>query len=296
MSLRIIPGLKAGETLATACDLLARAFRAASIESAEADARLLAAHALALDRAALLAQHDRLLEPREVDAISARAARRLKREPVSRIIGFREFWSLRLALDPAVLDPRPETEVLVEEALDWTTKMGLGAEKLRVLDIGTGSGALLLALLTELRHAVGTGTDISAAAIAVARMNAGRLGLALRCDFVVCDLAGPMPGPFDLIVANPPYIPTGDIATLPAEVRNFDPHVALDGGTDGLDIYRSIAGEGRRLLAPAGRLIVELGHGQENAVSALFNNAGLNVSPARMDLAGIPRALCADAS
>jgi release factor glutamine methyltransferase len=162
---------------------------------------------------------------------------------------------------------------------------------LRILDIGTGSGALLLALLQELPNASGIGTDISPAAIAVARGNAERNGLAARCALVVCNIAGGVTGPFDLIVSNPPYIAHDEIATLMPEVRDYDPQLALDGGNDGLDAYRAIAAQAPGLLAPGGRLIVELGIGQEQAVAALFTQAELMVSPARADLAGIPRAL-----
>jgi release factor glutamine methyltransferase len=171
--MRVVPGLKAGLALSDACDLVARAFRERGIESPQADARILAAHALALTRAQLIAQADRELEPREIDAISARAARRLEREPVSRIVGTREFWGLTLEIDPAVLDPRPDTETVIEMALDWITTRGLRREKLRVLDIGTGSGALLLALLSELPEAFGVGTDISVEAQLTARRERG---------------------------------------------------------------------------------------------------------------------------
>ena len=172
--------------------------------------------------------------------------------------------------------PRPETETVVEAALDYVERGGLRLEKLRLLDIGTGSGALLLALLRELPNASGIGTDISAAALAVARANAERNNLAGRCTFVACNIADGVQGPFDIIVSNPPYVVRGDIATLAPEVRNFDPSIALDGGTDGLDFYRAIAGEARRLLAPGGQLIVELGMGQEGAVRTLFTKSGID--------------------
>jgi release factor glutamine methyltransferase len=289
----IIPGLKDGASVSEATRRIAQSFRLAGVESPEVDARALLGHALRLDRAKLLSQSDRTLEAREIDAVSALAARRLKREPVARILGVKEFWSLTLQLSSDVLDPRPDTETVVDAALDFVVHNGLRQEKLRILDIGTGSGALLLALLSELPNAVGTATDISPAALAVARANAERNGLAARCNFVVCNIADGVAGPFDLVVSNPPYIPHGEIASLDPEVRDYDPMIALDGGADGLDIYRAIARETRRLLAPGGRLFVELGAGQEPAVAALFTNVGLTVAGARADLAGIPRSLSA---
>jgi release factor glutamine methyltransferase len=278
-------------TLSARRRALAEKFRQAGNESADADARLLIAAALGLDRTALTVQGDRKLTPDETNAIEAMAARRLKHEPVARILGRKEFWSLSLNISDAVLVPRPETETVVEAALDFVVRGGLRMEPLRILDIGTGSGALLLALLSELTNARGTGTDISPAALAVARGNAERLGLAARCVFVECDIAEGVTGPFDLIVSNPPYIAHDDIATLDPEVRDYDPGLALDGGRDGLDAYRAIARDARRLLAPGGRLIVELGAGQDSAVGALFIEAGLTVGTARNDLAGIARAL-----
>ena len=287
-----IPGLKAGATIAEACEKLGEAFRQGEIDEASADARILVAHALSLTRAQLLAQSDRELEPREVDAISARAARRLSREPVSRIIGSREFWGLKLDITPAVLDPRPDTETVVEAALDWLTARGLRQERLRILDIGTGSGALLLALLSELHNAVGIGTDISIAALNVARFNAHRHELATRTNFICCDLAAALRGPFELIVSNPPYIATAEIGRLAPEVRDHDPRLALDGGADGLNAYRAIAADARRLLAERGRLFVELGQGQSDMGSRLFTQAGLAVDEAsRRDLSGVNRAL-----
>lgn len=278
-------------SIAAARHALAERLRRAGIDSADADARLLIAYALGIDRAELMANGERPLSEDQTQAIDALGERRLKREPVARIFGHKEFWSLKLVLSPAVLLPRPETETVVEAALDVLVRGALRMEKLRILDIGTGSGALLLALLSELPHAAGIGTDISASALGVARANAGRNGLGLRCTFVACDIAAGLTGPFDLIVSNPPYVARGEIASLAPEVRDYDPAVALDGGTDGLDGYRAIAAEARRLLAPGGRLMVELGAGQEPAVRALFSNAGLTVGAAHKDLAGIPRAL-----
>jgi release factor glutamine methyltransferase len=286
-----MPGLKSGVLLSEALHHVAQSFRTGGVEEAEADARVLIGHALHLDRARLIAQSDRILEAREVTVISALATRRLRREPVSRIVGQKEFWSLPISVTPDVLVPRPETETVVEAALDFVIRSGLRLEKLRVLDIGTGSGVLLLALLNELKNAIGTGTDVSSAALDVASANAARCRLDSRCNFVVCNIATGIEGPFDLIVSNPPYIAHDEIETLAPEVRDYDPQVALDGGQDGLDAYRSIAADAKRILAPGGRLFVELGAGQDEQVRALFTKAGLNPGIPRKDLAGIPRVL-----
>jgi release factor glutamine methyltransferase len=293
---RLVPDLKAGVTLQDACERLAEAFRAGGIDEPQADARILAAHALGLTRAQLISQSDRELEPREIDAISARAARRLAREPVSRILGRREFWGLQLTIDGSVLDPRPETETVIEVALDWVTTRHLKNERLRVLDIGTGSGALLLALLSELPRATGVATDKSLPALTLARDNARRLGFAARASFVACNFADALTGPFDLVVSNPPYISSGEIPGLAPEVRDHDPTLALDGGVDGLAAYRAIAAEAQRLLASRGRLVLELGRGQADSVSEIVGAAGLSIeTPIRADLGGVSRALCATA-
>lgn len=279
-------------TIASARRALKELLTQAGIDSADVDARLLIEHALGIGRTALLTEGERALSAEEVKTIDALAARRLKREPVARIIGAKEFWSLTLTVSPDVLVPRPETETVVELVLD-SIGQTRRADALRILDIGTGSGALLLALLSELPQATGTGTDISAGALAVARTNAEQHDLAARCRFVECNIAAGLEGPFDLIVSNPPYIVRDEIAALEPDVRDYDPELALDGGPDGLDCYRAIATEARRLLAPGGRLVVELGIGQEAAVRGLFSAAGLTPAETRPDLAGIPRALSA---
>jgi release factor glutamine methyltransferase len=285
--------LDAARTIASARKALTDLFREAGIDSPDADARLLIAEALDIGRTELMVEGDRAITPDQVKAIDALAKRRLAREPVARILGRKEFWSLPLQVSEAVLVPRPETETIVEAALDFVVRGGLRMEALRILDIGTGSGALMLALLHELEQAHGTATDVSAAALSMARANAERLDLASRCTFVECNIADGVPGPFDLIVSNPPYIAQAEIAALDPEVRDYDPKLALDGGGDGLDAYRAIARDARRLLAAGGRLIVELGAGQGPAVSALFADVGLKVTGLRDDLAGIPRALSA---
>lgn len=288
-----VVGLAPGIAIATARRLLARAFRERGIEAAELDARILIGHALGLDHAAL-AVAERTLDAPQASAIAALAERRLAREPVARIVGLKEFWGLPLALSAATLVPRPETETLVEAALAVIGDADARARPWRIADLGTGTGALLLALLTELPQARGVGTDLARHAIATARDNARRLGLASRADFVVCDFGAALAAGCDLVVANPPYVAHAAIAALAPEVRDHDPPLALDGGRDGLAGYRAIAADARRLLAPGGALILELGAGQAGAVCDLVSSAGLRVEgePCR-DLAGIPRALVA---
>src|SRR4029077_20099094 len=183
--------------------------------------------ALGLDHASLAAAAERVLDPAERERIAAVASRRLAREPVSRIVGMKEFWGLPLRVNPAVLVPRPETETVVATALAALDRDGDRARPLRIADLGTGSGALLLALLSELPNAFAIGTDLSVAALAVARDNAGRLGLAARAAFVAGDFAVALAGPFDLAVANPPYVASGEVGQLAPEVRDHDPRLAL---------------------------------------------------------------------
>jgi release factor glutamine methyltransferase len=271
----------------------AQRFRAGGIDSPELDARILVGHALGLDHAGLAAAGARTLAVAEAGAIARLAQRRLAHEPVARIVGHKEFWSLDLHVGPAVLVPRPDTETVVEAALAVIDAAGARKAPLKLLDIGTGSGAILLALLSELPNASGAGSDVSTQALDIARDNATRLGFAKRCAFVAADGGGALSGPFDVIVSNPPYVSRSEIASLAPEVREHDPLIALDGGADGLDGYRMIASDARRLLGAAGHLVVELGAGQETAVAALLTQAGLRVSATRKDVAGTVRALIA---
>jgi release factor glutamine methyltransferase len=273
--------LERGASIAAARSALTDAFRHAGLDTPELDARVLVGHALGLDHAKLAARADRMLDDGEVRAIAALAARRIAREPVARIVGLKEFWGLTLTISEATLVPRPETETA-----------GSRRRALRIADLGTGTGAILLALLSELPEAEGVGTDASLAALAVARQNATRQGLAARINFVACDHGAALAGGFDLVVSNPPYVASGDIAGLQPEAR-CDPRIALDGGTDGLTSYRAIATDALRLLAPTGHLVVELGMGQERAVASLLRSHGLLALPVRCDLAGIPRVLSA---
>jgi release factor glutamine methyltransferase len=277
-------------TAAQARRALADAFRAAGLDTPELDARVLVGHALGLDHTGLTLAGERKLDGDEARMVSALAVRRLAREPVARILGVREFWGLPLHLNAATLVPRPETETVVEAALVAIDEDGARTRALRIADLGTGSGALLIALLSELPNASGIGTDVSPEALAAARANAGRSGVLPRARFAACDFGSALDGGYDLVVSNPPYIASGDLAALPPEVRH-DPRRALDGGADGFDCYRAIAAQAPRLLKHRGLLVAELGVGQAPAVAELFRAAGLVTSPARADLAGIPRAL-----
>jgi len=287
------PAVTAATTLGTSIEAArrhwAQEFRRAGIDTPELDARVLTGHALGLDHAALAGQSRRVLSPDEAHAVAALAARRLAREPVARIVGYKEFWGLPFRLNAETLSPRPETETVVEAALAAVGRGRSGA--MRIADLGTGSGALLIALLSELPGAFGVGTDISLAALDCARGNAQALGVRARAAFVACDYGSALTGEVDLLVSNPPYVTGGDIATLQSEVRDFDPRRALDGGPDGLDGYRAIAADAQRLLAPTGILVLELGQGQVDAVTALFAAAGFAPAAVKTDLSGTSRAL-----
>jgi release factor glutamine methyltransferase len=271
---------------------LAQLFRDAGLESPSADARILVGHALGLDHTALAAAGDRPISVNESEAIAALARRRLAREPVARIVGSKEFWSLPLSINSSTLVPRPETETVVEVALAAIDANGPRTQALRIADLGTGSGALLLALLSELPNAHGIGTDISIEALTVARANAHQLGIT-RATFVACDVASALRSSFDLIVSNPPYVASGEFAALAPEVRAFDPRSALDGGPDGLDCYRALTASIPALLSPSGALVLEIGAGQSDDVAHLFVATGLAVAAPHPDLNGIPRVLLA---
>jgi release factor glutamine methyltransferase len=280
--------LAAGVTTAQARRVISDALRANGADSPDLDARLLVGHALGLDHAALAASASRTLNATETAVIASLAIRRLAHEPVARILGSKEFFGLTFALGPTTLVPRPETETVVEAALATLAHRRAP----RIADLGTGTGAILIALLSERPDAIGIGTDVSGSALAVAQENAARAGVLDRAAFVLCDFTEALAGVFDCVVSNPPYIRSADIAGLAPDVRNYDPRLALDGGTDGLASYRRIAASARRALKPDGALVVELGAGQEDAVTALMGAQGLKVeSAARRDLAGIPRAL-----
>jgi len=258
-------------------------FAGRGIDSPRLDAELLLADTLGLDRVGLYVNFERPLQADELAVYREKVRRRASREPLAYILGRTEFWSLPLRVTPAVLIPRPDTELLVEEALPRLS----GAA--RVLDVGTGSGALAIALAHERPECRVVAIDVSAEALAVAAENACNNRVAERIGFIPADLAALAGGPFDLIVANPPYIPSAELATLMPEVRDFEPPLALDGGSDGLDAYRALARQAEAMLAPGGWLLVEVGIGQAAAVEKMFVSAGLAEIFISHDLAGIER-------
>ncbi|MGO4869906.1 MAG: peptide chain release factor N(5)-glutamine methyltransferase [Roseiarcus sp.] len=278
--------LDARTTRAEALEALTGAMREVADEPGR-EARLLLAAAGALKASDLIGAPE---APLGVSAarVSEFASRRLAGEPLSRIVGRREFWSLSLAISPEALDPRPETETIVEAALArFAERRG---EPLAILDLGVGSGALLCALLSEFPVARGLGVDLSQGAARIARANVEALGLASRAEIRVGDWGAGLEGPFDLIVSNPPYIPSDEIAGLAREVRDHDPRLALDGGADGLEAYRALLPQIAGLLAPAhGWFFLEVGAGQAEAVETIAAAAGLAGLAILPDLAGVAR-------
>jgi release factor glutamine methyltransferase len=256
------------------------------------EARLLLSHVLDCRAEDLLRDPRAAVALDQAQRFAGLVQRRVQREPMAFLLGWQEFWSLRFAVSPATLIPRADSESLVEAALAGFPDRGA---PLRVLDLGTGTGCLLLAVLSEFPNATGVGLDRSAAAAALAASNARALGLAGRAAFLVADWAAPLAGRFDLVLSNPPYIEAAAIPALMPEVARHEPASALDGGADGLAAYRAILAELPRLLAPAGKAVLELGAGQGPAVAALARQVGLERVDLRPDLGGIDRALVVSA-
>jgi release factor glutamine methyltransferase len=256
------------------------------VESPTIDARLLLEAAAPVSRADILADPHRALDAEASTRLEAFVSRRERREPVSQILGRKGFWTLMLNVGPQVLSPRPETETILDVVLP-----AFPLERtFNVLDLGVGSGAILLSILAERPRARGLGVDVSEEALAVARDNAAQLGLAARTALLRTDwTAGLGDATFDLVVSNPPYIPTADIDTLEPEVRNHEPRLALDGGADGLDAYRRLAPEILRVLRLGGRFAVEVGVGQAGDVEQLFRAAGAEALAVHNDLAARQR-------
>lgn len=267
---------------------LSRAFAAAGLETPDLDARLLVCAAAGLDHAGLVREGDAPLGEPAAQRLAALASRRLAREPAARILGKREFWGLDLEVAADVLDPRADTETLVEEALRRSA-----VPPARILEFGSGSGAILCALLSEWPQALGVAVDLSPAACAATRGNLARCGFAGRSLVVRGDWDAAVDGLFDLVVSNPPYIVSLEIGGLAPEVRQYDPLLALDGGADGLDAYRALAPVLIRRLRPGGLALLEFGAGQENDVAEILSRHGLEVSGFAHDLAGRARVVAA---
>jgi release factor glutamine methyltransferase len=268
-------------------------FAQAGFDTPDLDARVLLCAILEIDAVTLIVNPDRKLgSTAKARALTSAANRRLAREPVSRILGVRDFHGRTFKVSPATLDPRPDTETIIEAVLAHVAVQSLAMAPLRIIDVGTGTGCLLITLLAELPHATGLGTDISAPALRVARANAKNHGVVSRSMWTIADGLEAIEGPFDLLVTNPPYIPSGEISGLAPEVAAHDPHLALDGGPDGLAVYRRLI-EKIHLVVPMGCAVFEVGHEQAADVVTLLRAQGkLRGWPAPQvlkDLAGHPR-------
>jgi release factor glutamine methyltransferase len=262
-------------------------FRRAGIETPELDARNFAEAAFGIDRQTLVNREREIATPEQLRALEALAARRLKGEPVSRIIGEREFWGLSFRLNDATLVPRPETEMLVQRGLEVVGPL----DRPRILDLGTGTGCIAVSMLTEFSDMSAVAVDLSKDALDMARFNADRHGVGDRFETRQGSWFDPLePGErFDLIISNPPYIESAAIETLMVEVRDHDPRLALDGGPDGLRPYRAIAREAASFLRPGGAVLLEIGTGQGSAVTDLFAEAGFKRIEVEHDLNGHER-------
>ncbi len=264
--------------------------RNAHIDNPALDARLLIAHGLKLDRAQLLSQKDRVLNEKEMHLLNVFIECRARHESVARIVMEREFWSLPFGLNEATLEPRPDSETLIEVALKSITKHDAA---LRILDIGTGTGCLLLSLLHELPNATGLGVDLAPRAVEQAKENAEKLNLKNRVTFQTNNGLDGITESFDIIISNPPYIAHKDILALAPEVKNFDPKLALDGGKDGLNAYRHLIPLLRARLKPKGMAVFEIGYNQSMPATALFKAAGFTEVTTHRDLGGNDRCLLA---
>ncbi|SHG82928.1 [protein release factor]-glutamine N5-methyltransferase [Kaistia soli DSM 19436] len=264
-----------------------RLAEAETVDTPALDARILIASVVGMAPNELVLADYRAVSMEEITRIDALLERRAAGEPVARIIGAREFWGLSFRLEAETLVPRPDSETVIEAALGFVDRTGGRDRPLRLIDIGTGSGALLIALLSELPNAIGLGIDLSVGAARAARANAARLGVGRRSLFVSGYFAESA-RQADVVVSNPPYIESAVIATLPAEVRDFDPRLALDGGVDGLDAYRAIIPTLTRLLDPGGAAFLEIGFDQGDVVRRLAEDAGFDAAMHR-DLSGHDR-------
>jgi release factor glutamine methyltransferase len=277
-------------TVGRACRRSAERLAAAGVPSSRLDARLLVAEALGLEPQQVFSRPECPVGDDEAARLEALVVRRAQREPMSHVLGRRGFWTLTLKVTADTLDPRPDTETVVEALL---AQLGERGRPWRLLDLGTGTGCILLALLSELPNATGLGVDKSPAALEVARENALALGLAGRAGFKLGDWGRDIDECFDAITSNPPYIPDVDIAGLEPEVAGFEPRLALAGGGDGLSCYRALAPDVARLLVPGGVAALEVGRGQAAAVTAILGDAGLTLRAVQRDLGGVERCVVA---
>lgn len=273
------------ETMRTARHRLEQA----GVDTPALDARILIRAATGLDEVAMIAEGIRAVPENQENLINEWLARRAAGEPVSRILGEKEFYGRSFNVTSATLDPRPDTEILIDRALDWAKAQN---RPLRILDLGTGTGCILITLLAELPQASGIGVDINHDAATVSRENAVKHGVETRSQYACGSWFEPIEGQrFDLIVSNPPYIPYADIESLAPEVRNHDPILALAGGIDGLDPYKVIFSALENHLSPGGKAFLEFGFGQAESLARLVDDSNLFLSRITPDLAGIPRVL-----
>jgi release factor glutamine methyltransferase len=281
------------ETLGSLLAEAAAALTQAEVEEPRRRARRLVASTLALSPADLLAHPERAVDQQAADRVRVALARMVDREPLSRILGHREFWGMEFGLSTDTLDPRPDTETVVTAVLRSIPDRGA---PLRLLDLGTGTGCILLALLSEFPAATGVGVDVAAGAAMTARRNSAALALAHRAHFFVGDWEAAISGVFDVIISNPPYIASAALPDLPREVAHFDPRCALDGGPDGLACYRSLAADLPRLMGPRSLFACEVGVSQGSAVARILRANGLSIERGERDLAGVVRCVVARAA
>lgn len=281
-----------GQTVSAAIQYASDLLRQSGCPDPATDARKLMSAATRRSSAKLISHDDYELIRAEAQRFDEFVVRRCAREPVSRILGEREFYGRKFEISPATLDPRPDTETLIDAALDIVEKNNWRDVPIRILDVGTGSGCLIVTLLAELDHAVAQATDVSQEALFIARQNAERHNVASRINFAKTHALTGIEPPFHMIVSNPPYIPSQDIPHLDREVSEYDPQLALDGGVDGLDIYRELAPEAAR-VAPGGCIVMEVGAGQADAVSKIFADEGLKEQQSYVDLGGHTRCVAA---
>lgn len=278
-----------GITRSDAMSLVLRHLRQGSIDTPDSDARLIMQLVTGATRLELITWPDVPLSDTQRIDLQAALEQRMGGTPIGRLTGCRDFWGLEFALSPDTLEPRPDSETIIEEALEWASQRA--APPRRILDLGTGSGCLLIALLNEWPEATGIGTDISQRALNMASRNAKANGIGARAHFIETTWADGLQDRFDLIVSNPPYIASAEIALLSREVRLHDPLCALDGGPDGLDAYRAIVADMRRLMAPGARAIFEIGAGQDTGLIGLAARHGFATVGQRRDIGGHIRAL-----